>query len=156
MNALHVVIWLIIIEGQNTFWPSFFIILLYSGCYGVNEDFLEFPYFCPQIPVFIGIVINYTGWGSRSPWLEISTQTAKIRRIGRDSHCRRPEISTQTAKISRIGRDSRSPRPEISTKMGEIGRIGRDSNFRRSHISSYSADISHMGRNFMGWGFVQH
>ena len=140
MNALHVVIWLIIIEGQNTFWPSFFIILLYSGCYGVNEDFLEFPYFCPQIPVFIGIVINYTGWGSRSPWLEISTQTAKIRRIGRDSrsprleistqtakirrigrdsHCRRPEISTQTAKISRIGRDSRSPRPEISTKMGE-------------------------------------
>ena len=147
MNALHVVIWLIIIEGQNTFWPSFFIILLYSGCYG-NEDFLEFPYFCPQSPVFIGIVINYTGWGFRRPRLEISTQMAEIGRIGRDFWCRRLEISTQMGGISRIGRDFWCRRLEISTQTAKIGRIGRDSHRPRSEISTQTAEIGRIGRDF--------
>ena len=91
-------------------------------------------------PRFIGIVINFTGWGlfslpNRRKSAEKVEIPAAIARIslpkqrksaekGRDSKCRRPEISTQTAEISRKGRDSRFCFWEISTQKAEISRKG--------------------------------
>ena len=70
-------------------------------------------------PRFIGIVINFTGWGLFS-----LPNRRKSAEKGRDSQCPRPHISTQKAEISRKGRDSKSHRPHISTQIGKISRKG--------------------------------
>lgn len=84
-------------------------------------------------PRFIGIVINFTGWGlfslpnRRKSAKRVEIHSAAVRislpkqrkfsRKGRDSRNPRPEISTQTVEICRKCRDSRRPRPHISTKQ---------------------------------------
>lgn len=89
-------------------------------------------------PRFIGIIINFTGWGlfslpnrrKSAKKVEFPRATVRISlpkqwksaEKGRDSKSHRPDISTQTAKIGRKGRDSKSHRPDISTQTAKIGR----------------------------------
>ena len=89
-------------------------------------------------PRFIGIVINFTGWGlfslpnrrKSAEKVEILTAPGRISlpkqwksaEKGRDSWCRLSDISTQTAKIGRKGRDSWCRLSEISTQTVEISR----------------------------------
>ena len=96
---------------------------------------------CITMQSFFYFVVNFLCLKSK-----ISTQTAKIRRKGRESQCRRLEISTQmggktaekvenpsaagwkslpkSGKSAEKGRESQSRRPEISTQIGEISRKG--------------------------------
>ena len=83
-------------------------------------------------PRFIGIIINFTGWGlfslpnrrksakkvefPRSAFGKSLPKQRKSAEKGRDSQCCRLEISTQIEKSGRKGRESQCRRLEISTQ----------------------------------------
>ena len=112
-------------------------------------------------PRFIGIVINFTGWGLFSlPNQRKSAEKVEIP----NAACRKslpkqwnsaekveiPNAACRKSlpkqrKSAEKGRDSKCRRPEISTQTAEISRKGRDSRFCFWEISTQKAEISRKG-----------
>lgn len=88
-------------------------------------------------PRFIGIVINFTGWGLFS----LPNRRKSAKKVEFPRATVRISLPKQW-KSAEKGRDSRNPRPDISTQTAEIGQKGRESHCRRPHISTQTAKIS--------------